>query len=163
MLMLAPSYRLSLLCALALTLSLAAVVGRAAAQGTESARISHASGKSFEATVEHLEWQLGGYGINVVSRTDFRSVLVGLGIAARPSLRLEVMRGNWLKTVVEHDASAALELPLRIHVYERDDGDTTVSYNQPSATFGSYGKDVLTEMGHELDATLERVVLAATK
>jgi len=76
---------------------------------------------------------------------------------------LQVMRRAWMKTIVEHDPTAALDLPIRINVYERDDGTTVVSYYRPSAMFAAYSKPGLQELGHELDDVIGQIVHLATK
>lgn len=131
--------------------------------GEESARIALVSQKSFDDTVQHLDWQLGGYGITILSRVDFGSLAETVGVSKKGSLILEVMRRSWLKTVFEQEPAAALELPLRIYVHERENGETTVSYYRPSGQFGRYALEALTTLGGELDVTLERVVSAAIR
>ena len=65
--------------------------------GEESARIALVSQKSFDDTVQHLDWQLGGYGITILSRVDFGSLAETVGVSKKGSLILEVMRRSWLK------------------------------------------------------------------
>lgn len=57
----------------------------------------------------------------------------------------------------------ALDVPIRIYVYERDDGTTVVSYYRPSPMFVAYNKPGLQELSQELDNVLRPIVHVATK
>jgi uncharacterized protein (DUF302 family) len=67
----------------------------------------------------------------VVAQLDYRNVLAKIDVSTRRSRVLEMLRRAWMKTIVEHDPTAALDLPIRVNVYERDDGTTVVSYYRP--------------------------------
>ena len=99
----------------------------------------------------------------MVAQLDYRNILAKIDVHAKKSRMLEVMRRAWLKTIVERDPAAALDVPIRIYVYERDDGRTVVSYYRPSATFAAYGKADWHELGQELDDVLRQIVHMATK
>lgn len=134
-----------------------------AAWGAEAIRVDQISHKTFEDTVQHLEWSCGGHGLTVVARLDYRNVLAKVDVHTKKSHMLEVMRRAWLKAIVERDPAAALDVPIRIYVYERDDGRTVVSYYRPSATFAAYGKADWQALGRELDDVLSQIVHVATK
>ena len=134
-----------------------------AAGAAEKAPITRVSSKAFVSTIEHLEWQLGGYGITVVSRLDYRGILENMDVSSRRSQTIEILRRSWAKVVLDSDAAAAIALPLRIYLYERDDGRTVVSYYRPSSQFGDQGNEALMELGRELDSVLEGIVRLATK
>ncbi|MGH8067647.1 MAG: DUF302 domain-containing protein [Candidatus Entotheonellia bacterium] len=134
-----------------------------AAWDVEAIRIDQISHKAFEDTIQHLEWSCGGYGLTVVAQLDYRNILAKIDVHAKKSRMLEVMRRAWLKTIVERDPAAALDVPIRIYVYERDDGRTVVSYYLPSATFAAHGEAEWHELGQELDDVLRQIVHMATK
>jgi uncharacterized protein (DUF302 family) len=60
---------------------------------------------------------------------------------------------NWL--------GAALYAPLRVALYEAEDGRVVFEYDLPSSLFGQFGDDRVTEVGRKLDRQLEAVLLQA--
>jgi hypothetical protein len=75
----------------------------------------------------------------------------------------EVMRLAWAKTTLDHEAAAALDLPVRLYISKREDRRVVVSYYRPSAMFGAYGKEGLTALGQQLDTALHELTHAATR
>jgi uncharacterized protein (DUF302 family) len=146
---------------LALAALISAVAGRAFA--VDPLRTHWVSERSFQDTIQHLEWGFGGYGITVVARLDYQSLVDKEKGSPRNSGMFLIMRQSWGKTIFEKDAAAVLDMPLRVHVYEGEDGKTVVSYYQPSSLFKVYGNDGLTAMGMEIDAVLENIARVATK
>jgi uncharacterized protein (DUF302 family) len=144
-------------------LALAMLAMPSLATAVEVSLIDHISHKSFEETIKHLEWGFGGYGLAVVAQLDYQDVLGKIDIPVKRSRMFEVMRRAWGKMVFEQDAAAALDLPLRIYIYEREDGRIVVSYYRPSAMFGAYGKEGLTALGRQLDTALRELVHTATR
>jgi uncharacterized protein (DUF302 family) len=60
--------------------------------------------------------------------------------------------------MTRHQLPAALYAPLRVVLYEDDQGRGVVEYDKPSTFFGQYGDERVTEVGRCLDATLEAVL-----
>ena len=141
----------------------AMLAGAGLAGAEEGARIEQVSGKSFEDTVKHLQWGFGGYGLTVVAQFDYAPVLDAAGALVRKSRMFEVTRRAWARVVFQSNPAAALDLPLRVHVYEREDGKTLVSYQRPSALLGTHGADALTRLGEELDTALRDLVRVAIR
>jgi uncharacterized protein (DUF302 family) len=130
---------------------------------TDRIRTHRVSERSFEDTLQHLEWGFGGYGITVVARLDHRSLLDEDQGSIRKSGMFLIMRQAWGKFIFENDPTAVLDMPLRVHVYEEETGETVVSYYLPSSVFEAHRNDGLTAMGEELDAMLKAIVHVATK
>lgn len=86
----------------------------------------------------------------------------GQANAARRGLRvpadqiLEVFRPDLAVRVWAADKRAGIEIPLRIHVYDRD-GTTVVAHRPPSEVFRPYGHPALDEVAADLAPLLERV------
>ena len=125
-------------------------------------RIDKVSHKSFGDTVKHLRWAMGGYGMTVAAAFDYQETLKKLKVETGRSVVIEVMRRPWLKSILDYDAAAGLEMPIRIYIYERPEGKTIVSYYKPSVLFGAYQNQALKELGRKLDEKLKAVVDAAT-
>jgi uncharacterized protein (DUF302 family) len=147
---------------LIVTLGVAAVVTAGVARGAEIVRTEYVSHRSFDHTIKRLEWGFGGYGITVVAQLDYPNVLRKARAQVRPARMFEVLRRPWVKAVFDSDVAAALDIPLRIYVSQRDDGKTVVRYYRPSSVFEAYGKDSLRKLGVELDAVLDEIVRVAT-
>jgi uncharacterized protein (DUF302 family) len=65
--------------------------------------------------------------------------------------------------MTQHDMRASPYAPLRVLIYENEEGKTCVEYDRPSSLFGQFGNANVTEMAVTLDRKLERLVADATK
>jgi len=65
---------------------------------------------------------------------------------------LEVFRPDFAVRVWQACKPAGMDIPLRIHVYENEAGNTIVAFRTASETFAPYATEALTEIGKELDA-----------
>jgi hypothetical protein len=52
----------------------------------------------------------------------------------------------------------ALHAPLRVILFEDEQGRGIFEYDKPSSFFGQYGDERVTEAGRDLDAALEGVL-----
>lgn len=133
------------------------------AQPDRASRVDTISNKTFDETVKHLEWQIGGHGMTVTSAIDYRSVLKKKGKNIPGAVMFEVMRAQWASEVLTHDPIAALALPLRIYAVEKNDGTIMVSYLRPSVILGASSDPGIIKLGIMLDEKLASVVSLATK
>jgi uncharacterized protein (DUF302 family) len=51
--------------------------------------------------------------------------------------------------------------PLRVVLYENEDGRVVFEYDRPSSLFGQFGDERVTAVARELDANLESVLIKA--
>jgi uncharacterized protein (DUF302 family) len=65
--------------------------------------------------------------------------------------------------MTRHQLPAALYAPLRVVLFEDEQGEGIFEYDKPSSFFGQYGDDRVTEVGRYLDATLEAVLRNAAE
>jgi len=63
--------------------------------------------------------------------------------------------------MTRHQLPASLYAPLRVVLYENEDGHAIFEYDRPSSLFGQFGDERVTAVGRELDASLERTLLKA--
>jgi uncharacterized protein (DUF302 family) len=63
--------------------------------------------------------------------------------------------------MTRHTLAAALYAPLRVVLYETDQGTSVFEYDLPSSLFGQFGGDRVTEVGKKLDRELETALLKA--
>ena len=86
-------------------------------------------------TVDHGAW-LANYGRGV------KGVMVVLG---NPLIAI---------TMLNHDFGAGLNVPVRIYIYEGEDGLTRVAYDLPSNLMSGLGNADVTDAARKLDAKL---------
>jgi len=86
-----------------------------------------------------------------------------LAIAGRRRNAIQYEIGNPLTAskMTRHNLSAALYAPLRVILYENDDGAAVFEYDRPSSLFGQFGDARVTEVARSLDAHLEAALRVA--
>jgi uncharacterized protein (DUF302 family) len=55
----------------------------------------------------------------------------------------------------------SLYAPLRVLLYENEDGYAVFEYDRPSSLFGQFADERVTPVARELDDSLERVLVKA--
>ena len=65
--------------------------------------------------------------------------------------------------MTQYDIRASLYAPLRVLIYENDEGKTCVEYDKPSSLFGQFANDGIIPTAAMLDKKLEALVEAAFK
>ena len=83
-----------------------------------------------------------------------------LQIAGRRHNAVQYDIGNPLTAskMTRHQLPAALYAPLRVVLFEDEQGRGIFEYDRPSSFFSQYGEEGVTEVGRYLDATLEAVL-----
>ena len=86
-----------------------------------------------------------------------------LQIAGQSRMALQYEIGNPLTaaSMTRYDLAAALYAPLRVVLYEAEDGQTVFEYDLPSSLFGQFGDERVTEVGRKLDSELESALFKA--
>jgi len=86
-----------------------------------------------------------------------------LRLAGQKHKAVQYIVGNPLFALqmTQHDIRASLYAPLRVLVYEDEQGKTCVAYDRPSSLFGQFGDDRIRPTAAMLDKKLEAVVAAA--
>jgi hypothetical protein len=65
--------------------------------------------------------------------------------------------------MTRHRLAAALYPPIRVVLYEDDNGLGVFEYDQPSSTFGQFDDEQVSVVARGLDAALERVLVGAAE
>src|SRR5579872_5122968 len=86
-----------------------------------------------------------------------------LRLAGQQRKAVQYVVGNPLFALqmTQHDIRASLYAPLRVVIYESDEGKTCVEYDKPSSLFGQFGNAEITAVAVMLDGKLEALVAAA--
>jgi uncharacterized protein (DUF302 family) len=80
---------------------------------------------------------------------------------ARNALQYEIGNPLTASKMDRHRLAAALYAPLRVALYEDEQGRGVFEYDRPSSFFGQFGDERVTEVGRELDEELEAALLGA--
>lgn len=88
---------------------------------------------------------------------------LALRIAGHPAKAVQYVVGNPLIAIemTQHVLGAALYAPLRVLVYEAQEGTTCVEYDLPSSRFGLFGNEQVDEVARSLDQKMEALIAAA--
>ena len=74
----------------------------------------------------------------------------------------EVMRRDWLKTLLQADPALGIVLPVRVYIYEQRDAQIVVSYQRPGAMLETHEKDAVRAFGRMLDEKFRSLIAQAT-
>lgn len=149
-----------------------------------------ATNKPFDEVTSEFERQLGRFDPDVYKALarggDAEGAKTKIGAMAGPSgfmlfathnhgalLRLAGQKRKAIQYVVgnplfalqmtQHDIRASLYAPLRVLIYETDEGKTCVEYDRPSSLFGQFGNDRIAPTAAMLDKKLEALVAESFK
>ncbi len=109
---------------------------------------------------KRLEKAAGEEGLMLFTIFDHGKLLNILGA---PRKARQYVLGNPLVAIrmTGSDIRAGLYAPLRIYVYEADDGSTRVEYDLPSTLFGQFDDPEVTAVARSLDEKLANVIRKA--
>jgi uncharacterized protein (DUF302 family) len=121
---------------------------------------SLAAGEDVDKARANLETMVGPSGFMLFKTSDHGSLL---RLAGQKKKAIQYLVGNPLFAIqmTQHDIRASLYAPLRVLVYENNDGKTCVEYDKPSSLFGQFGNEKVTEVATMLDRKLEQLVAKA--
>jgi len=119
-----------------------------------------AEGGDAEGARVKIEARGGPSGFMLFSTNDHGSLL---RLAGQKRKAIQYVVGNPLFALqmTQHDIRASLYAPLRVLVYEDEQGKTCVEYDRPSSLFGQFGNDRIAPTAAMLDRKLEALVAAA--
>lgn len=81
--------------------------------------------------------------------------------AKRNALQYEIGNPLTASKMTRHQLAAALYAPLRIVLYEDDEGRGVFEYDRPSSLFGQIGDDRVTDVSLGLDTEIEAALRKA--
>jgi hypothetical protein len=84
---------------------------------------------------------------------DHGSLLAAEGRVAKAK-QYEIGNPLTAERMTRYQLPAALYAPLRVILYEDEQGQAIFEYDQPSSLFGQYGDERVTQVGRELDNEL---------
>lgn len=105
-------------------------------------------------------YEESGPQLSIFEERDHGSLLQIWG-RRRNAVQYEIGNPLTASKMTRHQLAAALYAPLRVVLFEDEQGRGILEYDRPSSFFSQYGDEGVTEVGLYLDATLEAVVLKA--
>jgi uncharacterized protein (DUF302 family) len=115
------------------------------------------SGPDPEAVRTRLEGMAGPSGFMLFG-TQNHGALLRLARQERKAVQYVVGNPLFALQMTQHDIRASLYAPLRVLLYENEEGNTCVEYDRPSSLFGQFGNASVTEVATMLDGKLEQLV-----
>src|SRR5499427_4277524 len=115
-----------------------------------------------ESARARLERMAGPSGFMVFA-THNHGALLRLAGQKRKAIQYVVGNPLFAFQMTQHDIRASLYAPLRVLIYENDEGKTCVEYDQPSSLFGQFGNPRISPTAAMLDKKLETLVSGAFK
>jgi uncharacterized protein (DUF302 family) len=93
--------------------------------------------------------------------TSDHGALLRLAGQKRKAIQYVVGNPVFALQMTQHDIRASLYAPLRVLIYENEEGMTCVEYDKPSSLFGQFGDDRIAPTAAMLDRKLEALVSAS--
>jgi uncharacterized protein (DUF302 family) len=115
-----------------------------------------------EAARAKIEAMAGPSGFMLFVTQD-HGALLRLAGQKRKAIRYVVGNPLFALQMTQHGIRASLYAPLRVLIYESDEGKTCVEYDKPSSLFGQFGNERISPIAAMLDKKLEALVAAAFK
>ena len=118
---------------------------------------SLAAGEDVEKVRKKIETMVGPSGFMLFATHNHGALL---RLTGQKKKAIQYIVGNPLFAVqmTQHDIRASLYAPLRVVIYENEEGETCVEYDKPSSLFGQFGNAKVTEVATMLDRKLEQLV-----
>jgi uncharacterized protein (DUF302 family) len=109
-----------------------------------------------------LEGMAGSSGFMLFGTSDHGRLL---RIVGQQRKAVQYVIGNPLFAVemTRHAVGASLYAPLRVLIYEAEDGRTNIEYDRPSSLFGQFEHERIDRMAASLDQKLEDLATATTR
>jgi uncharacterized protein (DUF302 family) len=107
-----------------------------------------------------IEYEENGPKLSIFEERDHGALLQTFG-RRRNALQYEIGNPLTASKMTRYQLSAALYAPLRIVLFEDEEGKGVFEYDKPSSFFGQYGDERVTEVGRYLDVALEAALRKA--
>jgi len=106
------------------------------------------------------DYEENGPKLSIFAERDHGALLQIAG-KKRHAVQYEIGNPLTASKMTRHQLPAALYAPLRVVLFEDEQGRGIFEYDRPSSFFGQYSDDRVTEVGRYLDSALEAVLRAA--
>jgi hypothetical protein len=108
------------------------------------------------------EYEESGPKLSIFETRDHGALLEVFG-GGRNALQYEIGNPLTAAKMTRYRLSAALYAPLRVVMFEDEQGKGVFEYDKPSSFFGQYGDERVTTVGRYLDVALEDALRRAAE
>ena len=108
------------------------------------------------------DYEENGPKLSIFGERDHGALLQIAG-SRRNALQYDIGNPLTASKMTRHQLPAALYAPLRVVLFEDEQGRGVFEYDKPSSFFGQYGDERVTEVGLYLDSALETVLRNAAE
>ena len=120
------------------------------------------AGGDVEGARAKIEAMAGPSGFMLFGTQDHGALLRLTG-QQRKAIQYVVGNPLFALQMTQHDLRAGLYAPLRVLIYEHEEGKTCVEYDKPSSLFGQFNDDRIAPVAGLLDRKLEDLVTTAIR
>jgi uncharacterized protein (DUF302 family) len=96
--------------------------------------------------------------MGLVSKASATQGAAAIGITIRGNRVFGVFNPKFAVRMLAASVAAGIEAPIRIYLYENDDGTASITYKKPTDVFKPYGNEALDQMARELDLIFSNIV-----
>jgi uncharacterized protein (DUF302 family) len=121
---------------------------------------SLAAGEDVEKVRKKIEAMVGPSGF-MLFRTSNHGALLRLAGQKKKAIQYLVGNPLFAMQMTQHDIRASLYAPLRVLIYENEEGKTAVEYDRAASLFGQFSNAKVTEVANMLDRKMEQLVAQA--
>jgi uncharacterized protein (DUF302 family) len=121
-----------------------------------------AAGGDTEEVRAKIEAMAGPSGFMLFSTSD-HGALLRLAGQKRKAIQYVVGNPLFALQMTQHDIRASLYAPLRVLLYENEEGKTCLEYDRPSSLFGQFGNARVAAVAAMLDSKLEALATEAVR
>lgn len=115
----------------------------------------------YAQAVAKIEAAIKGARFMIIGEPNYQQMQRMVGRERRGAKAYFIFRPDLGTPVFDNDFNAAMEVPLKILIYEADSRKTIVRYKLPSSALADYRG--LNSLGKDLDTMLENIVTAASR
>jgi len=123
--------------------------------------VEKVSNKPFAATDSRLQAAIKGARMVVIGEPNYQMMQRMVGRERRPSKAYFIFRPDLGIPIFDNDYAAAMEVPLKLLIYEREDKKIAIRYKKPSSVLADYKG--LSDLGRQLDELIGNITDAAVK
>jgi len=117
--------------------------------------------RPFPAVDSKLQAALKGANLIIVGEPNYQIMQRMVGRERRFSKAYLIFRPDLGIPIFESSYAAAMEIPLKVLLWEREDKKTVIRYKKPSSLLADYSG--LDSLGKQLDDILDKITAAAVK
>jgi uncharacterized protein (DUF302 family) len=108
------------------------------------------------------DYEQNGPKLSIFAEHDHGALLQIVG-SRRNAMQYEIGNPLTASKMTRYQLPAALYAPLRVVLFENEQGKGVFEYDKPPSFFGQYGDECVTEVGRYLDAALEAALRDAAE